>query len=385
MKKFVLTWMLALVWSSNAMASGFAGNELWVGRSVKQSKKERDFTIGIDAKFSPMDIANQGIQDEAKNAMVDQCNQLGVVADCNGAVDQAFDAIAAIPDSQWDAIKNLTSNPTLLEQELIKAGVPADSAAAVRNYVENPNADVTPAEALDLAKAVSRQKGVTILLEPYANLNFDLVEFQLGVPMIINVYDSSTDFTLGNFNTDLKFGHLWDSGVATVGLSYGVHLYFPTAYQDRANAAAFGDLFQTPKYLHGYMSFAPYIVTGVDLPFIAIQVYAEIASMHKVWGGTTGQSKHIQYFKYGTGLTILPDFVISIIAELDGMVPINNASAFNTLFVVGGLRLNIVWFSFSAAVQAPVYGWDRNYSDLGIKDFNQLSRIGIIGRFAFIF
>lgn len=384
MKWNLLAWSILTLWSVNAVASGFAGNELWVGRSVKQSKKERDFTIGIDAKFSPMDIAKYGVQDAAKGAMVDQCNQTGVVSDCQGAVNQAFDAIAGIPDNEWAAIEALANSPAQLEQALLNAGVPPDSAAAIKNYAENPGNEFTPAEALDLAKQVSRQNGVTILLEPYANMNFDLVSFQLGMPMIINAYKSSSDFTLGNFNTDLKFGHLWDAGPVTAGLSYGLHLYFPTAYQDRANAAAFGDLFQTPKYLHGYLSLAPYIVAGVDIPFIAIQAYAELVSSHRVWGN--GIQKHVQYFKYGTGVTILPDFVISIIAELDGMVPINNASAFNTLFFVGGLRLNIVWFSFSAAVQTPVYGWNRDYSDsLGMSDFNQLSRIGVIGRFAFIF
>jgi len=380
----LLAWLLLSLWSVNAVASGFAGNELWGGRSVKQSKKERDFTIGLDAKFSPMDIAKFGVQDAAKNAMVDQCIKTEAVADCQDAVDQAFVHIADIPDSEWAVIENMAANPAQLEQKLIEAGVPQDSARAVRNYAENPNNDITPADALDLAKQVSRQNGVTILLEPYANLNFDLVEFQVGTPMIINAYKSSSDFTLGNINSDLKFGHLWDAGIVTTGLSYGVHLYFPTAYQDRANAAAYGDLFQTPKYLYGYLSLAPYIVAGVDLPFITIQAYAELVSSHRVWGD--GIQKHVQYFKYGTGITILPDFVFSIIAELDGMAPLNNASAFNTLFVVGGLRLNIAWFSFSAAVQTPVYGWNRNYSDnLGISDFNQISRIGVIGRFAFIF
>jgi len=376
--------LIILLWTGAALADGFAGNRLFVGRSVKPDSDEQKFAIGLDAKFSPMDIGMYAARDAARDAMVNQCQSAGLPIDCNSAVDQAFNTIADIPDSQWDYIQSLVGDPVKMEQELVKNGVPADSAAAVSEYVKNPDTDIPPEDALEMAKQLTRQKGVTILLEPWATMNFDVVEFSLALPMIVNAYSSSSDFTLGNFNTNLKFGGVWKAGPAAIGLSGGIHLYFPTAYQDRANAAAFGDLFQTPKYLHGYMSFAPYLVFGADLPFITIQTFAEIASQHRVWGN--GVNKHVQYFKYGAALTILPDFVISIIGEIDGLVPINNASAYNTLFVVGGLRLKIVWFSFSAAVQAPVYGWNRNYStDLGIKDFNQLSRISIIGRFAFTF
>ncbi|NOZ00523.1 MAG: hypothetical protein GXP54_01365 [Deltaproteobacteria bacterium] len=371
-------WVLVVFWSAEAFASGFAGNELWVGRSVKQSKKERDFTIGIDAKFSPWSLGSKTALD---SAITDACAGSGI-PNCESTARSAWQALGTVSDSAWAQLESVATDTNKLASEMSALGIPQDQIKVVTDYVNSVPPDERK-DAIGLARDLSNPK-VNILLDPFLSLNFDLVEFQLTLPMIIAVFDSRTDFTLGNVNTDIKFGHLWDYGVATIGLSYGMHLYFPSAYEKYSNTAALADLFNAPKFMHGYFSFAPYIVTGFDLPFITIQAYAEIDSMHAVWGDTG--ASNLQFFKYGAGITILPDFVISIIAELDGMVPIHNADAFNTLFAVGGLRLNIVWFSFSAAVQTPVYGWDRDFgSSLGIKEVNQLSRLNVIGRFAFIF
>lgn len=336
-----------------AHSEPFAGSDLFIGRSVKPAAGARTFTAGLRMSGAPLDLAIGSTRERLIDEGVSEA--CGSNQTCRTETRQAVDQLSNLGDDEWARIEQAAGDQAALSRELQSLVAAGEISATDKQQIENfvsKNA-ATPEErqqTVALARHVAETRA-NILLTPYAEVNLDLLKVTAEMPLVLTLYENRTDLGLGNFNTDVRFGHHFDLGLAALGLSYGLHLYFPTG-GDAAGPAAYAFLFHAPRYLKRYLSFAPYVVGGVDLPFLTVQAYGELVSMHRVRAGAG--ASNLQFFQYGVGLTLLPNFFVSVVGELNGMVPLNHAGDFNALFGLGGLQFRFFIVKVGVAVQAPI-------------------------------
>lgn len=364
----------------------FTGSDLFIGRSVKPAAGARTFTAGLRASGAPLDLAIGRTRERLIDEGVSEA--CGSNQTCQTETRQAVDKLSNLGDDQWARIEQAAGDKAALSQELQSLVAAGEISATDKQQIENfvsKNA-TTPEErrqTVTLARQVAETRA-NILLTPYVEVNLDLLKVMAELPLVLTLYENRTDVGIGNFNADVRFGHHFDVAVATLGLSYGLHLYFPTG-GEAAGPAAYAFLFHSPRYLKGYLSWAPYVVGGVDFPFVTVQTYGELVSMHKVRGSAS--VSNIQFFQYGVGLTLLPDFFVSVVGELNGMVPLNHAGDFNALFGLGGLQFRFFIVKAGVAVQAPIYSESSGANLPAIQGIsvNRLAKLSVMAHAGFEF
>ena len=385
MKNRIAFLLLACLFVSSgvALADPFAGSELLVGRSVKPAGSAQLFSMGLAIQFAPMNMLLSSQKDTIINSGIDSaCN--GDAA-CEAAArensDKAMDALGEIDDDQWTSIEGAATDEALLNAELEKAGVPAEGRDSVAKYMEQVPPEKRK-DALSLSRQLAGQDATSVMVEPNLSLNFDLVSVDFRVPMALYMLESDTQWNMGNLTVNTKFGHIFGPDLAAFGLSYGLALYLPTG-TDEAAAMGFADLFYGPKFFNQYLTAAPYLAMGFDLPGFSMQGHAELVSQH----GVRGDPEHasVMYGKYGGGVVLLPNWPLSLIGEVNGLYPIQNGDQYDALFGVAGVQLKLLWLKASLALQAPIKQPDEE--DLGTDEVSveELAKFSIIGRASFTF
>lgn len=385
MRKLIVTLALVFGAMPSLQADPFEGSELILGRSVKPPKGTKTVTVGLRFAVSPLDFAlgkarDQLIEKAAKEACHDDVG-------CISGVKSAFEQMEKLPDAEWDRLERAATSGQALDQELqrlVDSGlISQQDKINIERAVNTKSDPQERKEVLGLARKVSEAKS-NILLEPYLDLNFELVEVTAALPLVLAVFENSTDVGLGNFNGAVTFGHHLSLGVATFGLSYGLHLFLPTG-GDASAMAARSFLYEAPRYLNQYLSFSPFLVVGADLPFVTVQASGAFVSMHKVRGYARYSS--VQYFQYGLGVTFFPRFFLSGIGELNGLVPLHDASSFDALYGLFGLQLRLLFVKAQVAAQLPIrYKKDSsNLPSIRGIDVDKLAKFTIVARAGFEF
>ncbi len=366
-----------------AHAKKFKGSELLIGHSVKPPVGAKRFSLGLDLQFAPLDVVLSSQKDRIiDSAIAAGCADANAGPECEANAELAMDTLAGVSDAEWQTINHNLGDSAVLQQTLVDAGVPAEDALAVSNYV-----DEVPAEdresTLGLARKLSSGEASSFLLEPRLEVNLKYVYLSTSLPMALYKLDDRTDFNLGNLGVDVRFGKVWDLAVGGVALSGGVHTFLPTGTEE-ADAMGLTNLFYGPKFFHRYLTTAGYVVAGLDIPFVTFQASAEVVPMFPVRDATGMDT--VLFGKYGLGVTVLPNFLVSLIAELNGLYPIMNADAYNALFVAGGLQFKIWVMKLSAAVQFPLVEPDKeDLGAIGGVDVGTLAKFNIFGRLLFSF
>jgi hypothetical protein len=372
-----------------AESKPFKGSGLFYGRSVKPPVASRRFSVGFDMAVAPMDIAyriaGDKVRDEAIAQVCAESTDPGCEAEAALYVDAAMDALAGIPDSQWDAIEAAAGGDTTdLDRALAEAGVPAADRQAVLEYVsEVPGTPDERRAAVRVARGVATNRGVNLLMEPWLEYNSKWIAIGVGIPFTLRIQDGDTTAHMANVNLDLRSGGVWGDSVA-FGLTGGVAVYLPTGTPS-VDPSARADLFRAPKYMHQYLSLAPYLVLGLDLAqWWELQAHLELVTQHAVRGSPAIGSA--QYLKYGVGTVLLPRLFINIIAEINGVYPIRNADGMNAVFLGGGLQFRFWIMKLAIAAQGPVHqGGSRDALRVGGVPLDSLSRYSVLGRLAFSF
>jgi len=387
----VATWGAAPALAEGGGGAGkpFRGSGLFYGRSVKPPVGSRRFAAGLDVAVAPMDIAYRIAGDQMRDEAINRVCEGSTDPDCPTTaatyVDTALEALAQIPDSQWDLIESAAGGDTTgLDQALAAAGVAPDDRAAIIQYVEQvPGTPDEKRSAVRVARGVATNRGVNLLMEPWAEYNSKWIGVGLGIPFTLQIRDGNTSAHMANISLDVRSGGVWGDSVA-FGLTGGVTVYFPTGTSSIDQSAA-ADLFRAPKYMHRYLSFAPYLVLGVDLAqWWELQGHVELVTQHAVRGSPAVTSS--QYIKYGFGTVLLSRLFINLIAEINGVAPIHDADGMNAVFVGGGLQFRFWVMKLAIAAQGPVYqgGGSDNLSLAGVP-IGTLSRFSVMARLAFAF
>jgi hypothetical protein len=368
-------------------AEPFAGSELFVGRSMKQPAGAKLITTGINFEFAPMNLVLSSQKDAIVGSAIDQAcardpNPTQCRTNAKAYTDTAMKTLAGIPDSQWEQLTAAANDQAALNKLLNQAGI-TDPAAiqAVDKYVAQVPADQRTS-ALGLSRKLAQNDATNLQFEPFAELNLAPVQVSLGVPLVVTLFKHETQFNLGNINLDGRMGWAWDLGPVSAGVSAGLGVYLPTGMTG-ANGAAMADLFMAPKYLHNYLTVAPYVVAGLDVPAVTIQMHLQFLSQFGVRGSPAHKS--VQYLQWGAGVVILPDFFLSIIGEINGLVPAQNSKAYKSIFAVGGLQFKIFVFKAGVAAQIPIVKKEEDLGSIAGIDMGKMASFSILGRAAFEF
>lgn len=369
-----------------ARSDPFAGSDLFLGRSVKPAAGARTFTAGLRASGAPLDLAIGSTRERLIDEGVSEA--CGSNQTCQTETRQAVDKLSNLGDDEWGRIEQAAGDEAALSRELQSLVAAGEISATDKQQIENFVSKNAPTpekrrQTVALARRVAETRA-NILLTPYVEVNLDLLKVMAELPFVLTLYENRTDLGLGNVNADVRFGHHFDVGVATLGLSCGLHLYFPTG-GEAAGPATYAFLFHSPRYLHGYLSWAPYVAAGVDFPFLTVQTYGELVGMHKVRGSAS--VSNIQFFQYGVGLTLLPDFFVSVVGELNGLAPLNNARDFNALFGLGGLQFRFFIVKAGVAVQVPIYSKTTGTNLPAIQGIpvGRLAKLSVLAQVGFEF
>jgi hypothetical protein len=361
----------------------FGGADLMVGRHMKQPMGDKVFTVGIDVGVAPLDIGLSVTRD----ALVDQAisSACGADAACRSQADAAIKSIGTLSAGQWETIKTAagTSGAELTNQ-LIQAGVPAAQAQQLGAAVDS-NSD--PAQRQQVVNLIRRtESGANALFDPFVDVNLKWIALKASVPFTIAVLGGSAKAYMANIGLEAKSGYAWEFGLIGVGITGGLSMYFPSGMEG-ASAAAMADLFSSPKYAFGYLTIAPYLVAGVDFTWVTLQAHLEIDSMHRVRDSFAPDS--IQFLRWGTGLVILPrlhpKWTISIIGEINGLAPINNADPYDAIFAVAGLQLRLYLLKLAVAAQMPIVKETEALGQIAGIDVGSLAGYYILTRLAFVF
>ena len=355
----------------------FGGADLMVGRTMKQPTSDKVFTVGIDVGAAPLDVGLSSLRDDA---ISQACNGVGDQASCKAGANAAIKSLGTVTDSQWAQIKAAAGSNSDLQYALEQAGVSSTDAQKIVSMASPGQRQ----QVIELARRT--QSGANILLDPFMDVNLKWIDLKLSIPFTLAVLDGSPKPSLANVGLDVKTGYAWEWGPIGVGLAGGVAMYFPTG-MEAASAAQTADLFSSPKFAFGYLTVAPYLVAGIDFTWVTLQASLELDSMHGVRGDPMFPS--IQYLRYGAGLVILPrltpKWTISIIGELNGLVPLNNADPYDALFGVAGIQARLWLLKLAVAIQMPIVSKQESLGQIAGIDVGTLAGFYILTRVAFVF
>jgi hypothetical protein len=135
--------------------------------------------------------------------------------------------------------------------------------------------------------------------------------------------------------------------------------------------------------LHQYLTLAPYLVLGLDAGDDRRDRPPGIPAGIGVRDDPVHASTHV--LKYGLGTVVLPRIFINILAELNGMVSLKDAEAFDVLSVTGGLQFHVSFFRLALAVSAPVWTGAARHHHPGGCPGGAPSTLSVIARAAFRF
>lgn len=225
-----------------------------------------------------------------------------------------------------------------------------------------------------------KEEAIAFAVRPWLRANFSGAMLTVEVPVAGFKLDDDTTFALGNVNLDLSLAHRADAGVAEVAFGYGLHAYLPTG-TERANALAFTDLLTTPAWLHEYLTPSVYATVGVDLPFLTLAAHGEIVPMFAVRGEV--RRELMMYARYGFGAQ-LHLLMLVLGAEISGTTSVKDAAPLESLYLAGGLDLDLGILQAGLHAQLPlsdagaVTSGGLQSEDLGSpSEWNVIARVSV--------
>lgn len=377
----------------------FEGAYLMVGRNVKVPTQTRKFAVGIDLDVAPLNIvANKTrdvIVDEAVNQICSASpDQEACTTQVEGAVDQVLETMADVTPEQWEMIRSAAGgDPAALDQVLEEIGISNPTAREqvvgfVSDYAGAAGTPEQRMQAVDAVRTVSTSSAISLIFEPYLSMNFKWIEVILTTPFALQIMDKGgTEIEMANIGVELKSGGDWSVGkIVSFGVSGGIQLYLPSGTPGITKSTN-SDIFSAPKFAYGYLTWAPYLVVGMDLARIfQLQTHIELVSMHDVL--KTGSADHVMYLKYGAGFIIMPKFIVSVLFEMNGVRGFINSNRFDTFMVATGFNIRVAFFKMFLGVQIPLldqgrYVWDSTYWTGA--NYDQLSKFTVMSRVGFEF
>jgi len=352
----------------------FGSGRLFIAKPMKESAASRFLSVGTSFQFAPVRaLAKQAVQD-----IESQSPEARLV----------FDTLRSVPPEQLDAITSAAEKGgNALKAYLAKnvPGLDAEQRADVNGAIDQASPQELSAAAELARLAADPEEASTFIFEPFLEVNTDWVSIEVAVPLagFFTRTAGSTEFALGNVTLDAKLG--WTSGESVgYGISGGVETSFPTGQSPRINTLALANIFSGPKFLKDYLSFAPYLVAGVDVWLINVQGYAKLVQMFAMGSGTA--LGNATYLQYGLVAAFAPWRVWNVMAELNGAVDVFEAAPFSAFYLTLGTKLSLWFIRPGVAVHVPLFQQSPAvYSGFGSGTFGSPSDWSVLATLSFDF
>ena len=352
----------------------FASGRLFVAKAMKESSASRFLSVGTSFQFAPVKaLAKQAVQD-----IENQSPEARLV----------FDTLHALPPEDVEAAASAAEQGNAALKAYIAANVPgldAQQLADVNDAVDQ----ATPQELAGAAElvriAAEPEEASTFIFEPFVEVNTDWVSVELDVPLAGFVSSSagSTEFALGNVTLDAKLGWIAGDDVG-YGISGGLEASFPTGRSARINTLALANIFSGPKFLKDYLTFAPYVVAGVDVWLFNFQGYAKLVQMFAM--GSQTELGNATYLQYGLVAALAPWRFWTVTAEMNGAANMFEAAPFDAVYLTLGTKFALWFVRPGVAVHVPLFQQaPAVYSGFGSGTFGSPSDWSVIASLSFDF
>jgi len=370
----IVALLLALLPSSAGARDLFPSGRLFVAKAMKETAASRFLSVGTAFQFAPVKaLAKQAVQ-EIEN----QSPEARLV----------FDTLRTLPPEQVDAATTAAEQGGPQLKAYIAANVPgldAEQTTAVNDAIDQSTPQELAGTAALVRIAADPEEASTFIFEPFVEVNTEWVSVELAVPLagFVTTTAGSTEFALGNLTLDTKLG--WVSGEDIgYGVSGGIEASFPTGRSARINTLALANIFSGPKFLKNYLSFAPYVVAGVDVWLFNFQGYAKLVQMFAMGSGT--ELGNATYLQYGLVAALAPWRFLNVTAELNGAVNMFEAAPFDAVYLTLGTKFSLWFVRPGVAVHVPLFQQaPAVYSGFGSGTFGSPADWSIIASLSFDF
>jgi hypothetical protein len=344
----IVALALGLALSGTALAGPFKNGDLFVNPAVKHRGKDRGFFAGASFQVAPVKALIQSEVKKRVDAMAGDSAEAEMIKEFVAAADtdQMRDAAAS---GKLNDFKDM-----LKEEMKAQGGLTPEQEKAIDAIDENKLRLM--ADLIEMYN--SPPELLTFGLEPYVGYNWKALQISGHVP-IAGFYDQETKATamqLGNLGLDLRFGGSYGEPGLAFGWSLGVAGYGPTGTED-ANAIALSNVQATPRYLHEYVSAAPYLVLGMDFAALEVSVHGSYVYMQAVRDIPDGDPEFAKTLGYvNAGAAARLNFkVVGVTLELDSIIDIGQNWRLGNLFLAtAGVRWYLGPVQLGGAVQVPL-------------------------------
>ena len=352
----------------------FPSGRLFIAKAMKESAASRFLSVGTSFQFAPLKaLAKQVVQDiEA------QSPEARLV----------FDTLHQLPPEQVEAAASAAEQGNATLKAYVAShvtGLDAEQQAQVNDAIDEASPQELAGTAELVRIAAEPEEASSFIFEPFVEVNTDWVSVELAVPLagFATRSAASTEFALGNLTLDAKVGYTSGDSIGW-GISGGLEASLPTGRSARINTLALANIFSGPKFLKDYLSFAPYVVGGVDVWLFNFQGYLKLVQMFAMGSGT--ELGNATYLQYGVVAALAPWRFLNVMAELNGAADVFEADPFDAVYLTLGTKLSLWFLRPGVAVHVPLFQQaPAVYSGFGSGTFGSPADWSVIGSLAFDF
>jgi hypothetical protein len=344
----------AAVWggASTAHAEPFRHPDLFVGHTIKASAGDRTFSAGLNFQVAPVDT----IERKLVQAAVDKAEA------ANPAAKPVIEAMKNITPEQMQLLKDVANSGQI---EAFKQKLIDQAAASGHPLPPEAKAQLDKVGSSDLKTLVAvievMQKppapALTFSVDPYVTLQFWKMALRAQIAIAGWNTDSGNNFEFGNVGLGAEAGDSYGTNGAAFGWTAGCDVWLPTGTKN-ADVIAKANLLAAPRYLHSYLTFAPYAVAGGEIGPVSVMLRGQWVRMQPKVDveATVFQDKltDMGYFTGGLAARLDAGFM-AFSVELDTLQEVENAPAMDNVWLgTFGVRGQAGPVHLGAAVQAPL-------------------------------
>lgn len=357
--------------STAAWAGPFANSDLMTGHTIKASSKDRRVAVGATFQIAPVKAIEKKLATKAIDTAVAQNPQLKPVVEYLKYVDT-------------DQLKKMAASGQV---DQIKAQAKKELQAQGKWTPESEKAfdQITPGNIKTLATVVeaynSPQSAMAFSVDPYAELYFSIVQLRAQIAIAGWNSDQGNHFALGNAGLGAAVGDAYGANGAAFGWTVGADIWAPTGTAD-SDTIALSNILAAPRYLHSYMTVAPYFVVGVDLPVVDLMLRGQYTDMTPVRDKDADiyreALKRQSYLDLGVA-AVVDLGAVGISLEVDHLNEIENAPLMRNVWLgTLGLRAFLGPVHLAGGVQVPLK--KPTADDVSVKGvgFGELAAINFL-------
>lgn len=342
----------ALGAATAAHAEPFRHPDLFVGHTIKASAGDRQFSAGLNFQVAPV----ERIKREAIKAAVKKAEE------STPAAKPVIEAMKSIPPEQLQQLKALADSgkiedfkKQLLQQAKASGHELPKEAQDQLAMVSSENVSKL-VEVIEVMQAPA-EPALAFSIDPYVTLQFWKLALRAQIAIAGWHTDQGNNFEFGNIGISAEAGDSYGANGAAFGWTAGCDAWLPTGSKN-ADVIAQANLLAAPRYMHRYLTVAPYAVVGGEIGPVNVMLRGQWVQMQpKVDAESAVFQSDLDdsiYFTAGLAARLDAGFM-AFSLEFDAMKEWKNAPAMSDVRLLGtfGVRGQAGPVHLGAAVQAP--------------------------------